>query len=1239
MSVKWTEEQQKVIDLRDRNILVSAAAGSGKTAVLVERIISRITDENDPADVDRLLVVTYTEAAAAEMKERIGAAIEKKLEEQPGNVNLEQQSTLIHNASIMTIHSFCLSVIRDHFHVIGIDPAFRIAEEGELRLLMQDVLEELIENFYAEGSEAFLNFVDQYGTGRNDQKIEELILQLYEYSRSYPQPEKWLKECVDNYEIDPEKMEEADVVQEAKARVRQNLTDVKGFVQQAIEVCELPAGPYMYGEMLDSDLVQIEQLEGAETFCQQEQIVSNFTWKRLSGKKDPTVDPELKEKAQGLRKQAKKLIEDLKANYFYAPVDEWIRDMQEAQKAMKMLVLLVQAFAEAFSEKKRQRNLLDFSDMEQFALRILTEEKEGKLVPSAVAQEYQERFEEVMIDEYQDSNLVQETILTSVSRESAGQNNLFMVGDVKQSIYRFRLSRPELFMGKYNSYSTQESSRQRIDLDRNFRSRGEVLDSTNYIFRKLMRKEFGEIIYDDKAALHLGASFPELPDENVFTDQTELLLYNQTGLRSSEAREEEARMIAQRMKELLSTGVVLDKETGEYRPVHYRDMVILTRSLQGWAEVFASILAEEGIPAYSVSREGYFETYEVSVLLDYLKVLDNARQDLPLTAVLTSPFAGLTAAELSVIRLAYPNQLFYEAVEGFCSLSPEEIPETVDKKQAIQVQEKLRKFFEVLDHFREILPYTAIHDLLAEIIDKTGYGLFISAMPGGAQRQANVEMLVEKARAFEGTSYKGLFNFVRYIEQLKKYDVDYGEASIIDEQDDTVRIMSIHKSKGLEFPIVFVAGTGKQFNTQDLKGSIVIHPKNGVGIDVVDLEMRTKAPTFLKKMIQEKTKLENLAEELRVLYVAMTRAKEKLILTGSLKMGEDGLEPYVNHMTDRKSPLSLYQLESANRYLDWILPALLQAEDLKREDGLSGILKTESEEVQQLPIQVRIFDAGEMEFTEDAQRQAEIIAREVLEHWDTSKVYLPGAEEKLEQQMNFLYPYKEEGKMKLKFTVSELKKRESLREEAGEELIQEPEIVPLLPHFMEEQKEGLTGALRGSAYHKFLELHDFSKEYTEELLKEEIELFYQAGRLSKEMADCIRTKDILAFLNSESGRRMTQAAGNGKLWKEQPFVLGVAASEIYPEIYPDIQKRSQETDENRKEETILVQGIIDVWFEEEDGLVLLDYKTDRVRNASQLKELYHAQLDYYAQALEQLLEKPVKEKIIYSFALKEEIIL
>ena len=1240
MGVKWTKQQQQVIDLRDRNILVSAAAGSGKTAVLVERIITMLTDEEHPVNVDELLIVTFTEAAAGEMKERIRGAIEKALEENPENEHLKRQATLIHNAQITTIHSFCLSVIRDHFHVIDIDPGFRTAEEGELKLLRHDVLDELLEEKYVQKEERFLRFSNAYGGRRNDKKLEEMIEKAYDYSRSYPDGEGWLDSCVDAYRVDcAEDLEKSDYGNKIVTWAKAYLEEAKLLNEQATQISLEIDGPAVYEEALKLDAQTIRELLSAKNYNELSGRIQNVEWSRFASCRDKTVSKEKIEAVKDLREQVKGIVSGLKKDYFYQKPEEMAADMQICLPYMEELVGLVKCFSQRFDAKKRQENVIDFSDMEQFALQILAKKTEEGFEPSEVAKEYQDQFREIMIDEYQDSNLIQETILTSISGVSKGKYNIFMVGDVKQSIYSFRLSRPELFMEKFDTYDLEKGPKQRIDLHKNFRSRKEVLDSVNYIFRQIMMRNLGEIDYDDKAALYVGAEYPENPgcETEVLVLNTELKKYDRS-IKASK-QEMEARMIASRIRRLIAEQKVLDKKTGKLRPARYSDIVILTRSVKGIADIFVQELNREGIPAFSGTKEGYFATQEIGVLLDYLKVLDNARQDLPLTAVLTSPFAGLTAVELSVIRLAYPNQLFYEAVEGFCSLSSEEIPETVDKKQAIQVQEKLRKFFVVLDHFREILPYTAIHDLLAEIIDKTGYGLFISAMPGGAQRQANVEMLVEKARAFEGTSYKGLFNFVRYIEQLKKYDVDYGEASIIDEQDDTVRIMSIHKSKGLEFPIVFVAGTGKQFNTQDLKGSIVIHPRNGVGIDVVDLEMRTKAPTFLKKMIQEKTKLENLAEELRVLYVAMTRAKEKLILTGSLKIGEDGLEPYVNHMTDRESPLSLYQLEGANRYLDWILPALLQEEDLKREADLCGILKTESEEVQQLPIKVRIFDAGEMDFTEDAQRQAEVIAREVLEHWDTTKVYLPGAEEKLEQQMNFLYPYKEKGKMKLKFTVSELKKRESLQEEAGEELIQEPEIVPLLPHFMEEQKEGLTGASRGSAYHKFLELHDFSKEYTEELLKEEIELFNQAGRMSKEMADCIRTKDILAFLNSESGRRMTQAAGNGKLRKEQPFVLGVAASEIYPEIYQDIQKRSQEADENRKEETILIQGIIDVWFEEEDGIVLLDYKTDRVRNASQLKELYHAQLDYYAQALEQLLEKPVKEKIIYSFALKEEIIL
>lgn len=1249
MSVKWTKEQQKVIQLRNRNILVSAAAGSGKTAVLVERIISRITDEKDPVDVDHLLIVTYTDAAAREMKERIGAAIEKKLEERPGDLQLEQQATLVHSAPITTTHSFCLSVIRDHFHVIGIDPGFRIAEEGELRLLKQDVLEELLEQSYAAGEEEFLEFVEKYGTGRNDHKIEGIILQMYEYSRSYPQPDRWLDECVEKYDLDMDHLEDAAILKESEARIRERLQGVRRFLELAMQKAEEPAGPYMYGEMLESDLAQLEKVEQAQDYLELEERIRAFAWKRLSAKKDDSVDPDLKETVKELRNTAKKLLGKIQEQYFYVSVEEMVRDMQDSVDVMQTLTGLVRQFTEMLDAKKRQRNMIDFSDMEQFALQILTEEKDGELVPSQVAKEYQEQFEEVMVDEYQDSNLVQETILTSVSRTGQGRKNRFMVGDVKQSIYRFRLSRPELFMEKYETYSLEESEQQRIDLHKNFRSRAEVLESANYFFRKIMRKEFGMIEYDDSAALYTGAEFPE---NEEFSDQTEILLYDKAELNGRDDRETEARMIARRMKEIRQSGRVLDKETGEYRPVQYRDMVVLIRSLQGWADTFSAVLAEEGIPAYSVSKSGYFETYEVSVLLDYLKLLDNARQDLPLTAVLTSPFANMNASELARIRLAYPNVPFYLAVEQYMQEPDEEETEkdeietgfqnvpgnrvmelefvaedsdgTIEDKTGAEkqqeteqkIRQKLQQFWKKTQEFRSRIPFTAIHDLLTEIIEETGYGTYISAMPGGAQRAANVEMLVEKAAAFEGTSYKGLFNFVRYIEQLKKYDVDYGEASIQDEQADTVRIMSIHKSKGLEFPIVFVAGMGKQFNMSDQRGSIVIHSELGVGIDTVDLELRTKAPTFLKSLIQEKTKLENMAEELRVLYVAMTRAKEKMILTGITDLEKWNMEENAEANDGTEERLDLPQLENAKCYLDWILPAW-------REDA---------------PAEIRIFTDAELEFAENVTQQTEQLALDVLEHWDTSKSYLPTLGENLEEQMDYVYPYQEDGKMKLKFTVSELKKRAYLEEESGEEMYKEPELVPLIPRFMQEEEEGLKGASRGSAYHKLLELLDFSRVYDEKLLKEVIAGFQKTGKLSEEMARCIRPRDILAFLQCESGRRMTDAARAGLLYKEQPFVLGVDADVIYPEWKEAAQGQNpvgiQET-----QETILVQGIIDVYFEEEDGLVLLDYKTDRVNSAEELKEKYHAQLDYYAQALEKLRDKPVKEKIIYSFGLRKEMTL
>lgn len=1217
MGVKWTKEQQKVIELRNRNILVSAAAGSGKTAVLVERIIQMLTDEEHPMDVDRLLIVTFTEAAASEMKERIRSAIETALEVNPGNAHLQRQSTLIHSAQITTIHSFCLSVIREHFHLIDMDPGFRIAEEGELRLLKQDVLSELLEECYVNQEERFMELVEKLGSGKNDKKLEGMILQLYEYSRSYPQPQKWLEHCVNQYAECETYLkqegtgEEPVFLRRALDWAQKYIEDLVELADQCIRICEEPDGPYMYAPMLEEDRIILDKLAGAADFEELYERLSDIKWKALSRKKDESVDSEKRTQVQDIRKQIKDLIGELGKTYFYETPAELLLDMANAKGTMEILAELVNRFAIMFADQKQRKHLIDYNDMEQFALQILTEEKEGELIPSQTAREYQEQFYEVMIDEYQDSNLIQEAILTSVSTVSREKYNIFMVGDVKQSIYRFRLSRPELFMEKYDSYSSEDSEMQKIDLHKNFRSRPEVLDGVNYIFRQIMRRDLGGIVYDEQAALYPGAEFePVIGADGKSAYEMELLLVDaqKTGNEfelSDNNKQLEVRVIAKRIKELLRTAKVTDKASGQLRPAEYRDIVILMRSVKGWADVVSSILAEEGIPAYIGSTEGYFGTYEISVLLDYLQLLDNQRQDLPLAAVLASPFVGLNPQQLAEIRLAAKEGFFYKAAEGLAQRAGEE----EEKEEKDSLAYKLRAFYLQLTHFREMVPYTAIHELLQKIIEETGFSLYVAAMPGGERRIANVEMLVEKAAAFEGTSYKGLFNFIRYIEQLQKYDVDYGEANIADEQENTVRIMSIHKSKGLEFPIVFVAGMGKKFNTTDITGSVIIHPEWGVGLDAVDLQRRTKIPTFLKKTIQQEIKLENLGEELRVLYVALTRAKEKLILVGcpsqkQLKeVSEDGMLCQKAVRRADGEVLPFYTLIGANSYLHWVVPALMG------EDA---------------PVHCRIIGRTEMEEEEEIEQRSELLARDVLEHWATGTVYDAKLREHLEVQSQYHYPYAEEQKLKLKFTVSELKKRAYLQEESGETVYEEPEVVPLIPQFLQEE-EVLTGASRGSAYHKLLELLNYELAYDENSLTAMMEELQKERKLSDEMVQCIRKADILRFLNSDSGRRMQAAAKRKQLSKEQPFVLGIDAKEIYPDI--------------KGEERILVQGIIDVYFEEDGELVVLDYKTDNVRSAKELRDRYHAQLDYYAQALEQLLQKKVKEKIIYSFTLGEEIII
>ena len=894
----WTTEQEQVIAARNCNLLVSAAAGSGKTAVLVERIITRLTEGEDPLNVDQLLVVTFTEAAAAEMKERIRGAIEKKLEEEPENIHLQRQATLIHHARITTIHSFCLSVVRDYFHTIDLEPGFRTMEEGERKLLMQEVMEELLEEEYRKGEASFTDFVEMAATGRDDRKVEELILNLYEFSRSNPDPETWLCDSIQSYEeAENQPWDSLPFVKLALEQTWASLEDLEQSLVYAKSVCEDTDGPAAYEAAIVSDIERIRKLRKAESFQKLQEALSGLSFDRLATNRDQSVSEEKIQTVKSLRDQVKKELTSIRDQFFYETVEELRGDLRRAKPFVQELVRLTVAFGQAFEAKKQSQGVIDFGDMEQYALRILRKEE--------IAEEYRNKYEEIMIDEYQDSNLIQETLLTQISRVNRGKYNVFMVGDVKQSIYRFRLSRPELFMEKYETYGIEaDGPKRRIDLHKNFRSRREVLDAVNYLFYQIMTKALGRVEYDEQAALYVGAQFEEKPGFD-----TEVLLIEEGD--SLESKELEARAVAARIKELKAGMVIFDKESGTCRSVAYRDIVILLRSLKGWTDIFSNVLNEEGIPTFCGTKEGYFQTREISLLLDYLKILDNEKQDLPLTAVLASCFGGLTSEELAQIRCAYPEGPFYQAAMYYAR----------ERKDP-----KLCAFFAQVHAFRKQVPYTAIHELLETIVSVTGYRDYVLALPGGVQRRANLDMLIEKAKAYESTSYKGLFHFLRYVEQLRKYQVDYGEANTSDEMADAVRLMSIHKSKGLEFPVVIVAGMGKRFNTQDIHSQMVIHQDLGIGVDAVYLKERMQAPTFLKKMIQNETRLENLGEELRVLYVALTRAKEKLILTGTLKSVEEKRKQYDRIRSQTGRPLAFGLLQKAASYLDFLVPALMRLE-------------------------------------------------------------------------------------------------------------------------------------------------------------------------------------------------------------------------------------------------------------------------------------------------------------------------
>ena len=1210
MDVKWTSEQKKVIDLRDRDILVSAAAGSGKTAVLVERIVNRICVDNPPVDIDRMLVVTFTKAAAAEMRERVSRAIDSLKEQKPDDENLQRQSTLVHNALITTIDSFCLFVVQNNFAQLNLDPDFRIGDQAELKLMLKDALAQVFEDNYArEDNEEFINLIDTYSKGRNDSAVRQMVEDIYYKAGSSSWPRKWMNSLLRLYDIKSAKqLEDSEIIKEIVDYSRVLLEEAVQELTMAKDLASATPGLEKYALTLSEDIALFDGMADVTGYVGMQEFLNKISFGRIAVIRKFDGDEKKKERVKSMRDATKKKVDGIKQKYFGMSIELMYEQLERQRPFVKELIRLSLEFYDAMEAVKTRKRVFDFSDIEHFALRILVDEQ--TLEPTETAREFSKHFEEIMIDEYQDSNQVQEDILTAISREHQGVGNMFMVGDVKQSIYRFRMARPELFMEKYNTYTSDDSAHQRIDLHKNFRSRNEVLDFTNDIFYKIMAADLGNVQYDDDAALYPGASYPKE------TMRPELLLVDYKDEDLSEIIEDkvqiEALLIANRIRSLMENGMVTDKKTGQLRAVQYRDIVILSRSVATWGNTVAAVLKDCDIPAHVESNTGYFSSYEIQVILSMLRILDNPLQDIPMAAVLASPIVGMDDEELAQIRSAFRGVSFAQA--ALSAMAGEDGYE----------DEKLKAFALVFERLRGAVADTPIHELLYRMLDETGFYRYASAMPAGKRRRQNIDMLIEMAAAYEKTSYKGLFHFVRYIDIQQKYEIDYGEADTAGENDDVVRIMTIHKSKGLEFPVVFVSGLGKGFNTQDTKSDLVIHEKLGLGLVEKTKSPRTKRPSLIRNEIASRIKRENLGEELRVLYVALTRAKEKIILTGGLSNAQKSFEKYRGNV-NANQPISFGQREGAGCYLDWIIPAMLSYPD---KYTVSTVDATE------------LAARTAMDMAANDISKAQLIAH--ISAADETKA------KELAEEFDFEYAYASDITKKSKYSVSELKhdsmveKYDSTEKEAERPKFLLEEKETYVPDFARDDEAGGAsneskepknaagvnqGALRGTAVHRVMECLDFkslcdidTKDHVavRAFVKKSMDEMLKKGLITDDMYRLTRPKLIEQFISSDVAARMAQADKRGDLYKEKPFVMDY--------------------------EGVLVQGIIDVFWLENDKIVLLDYKTDRVNAAKELIDRYSTQLKLYADALGRIFSTDGKsiqadERLIYSFRLQQTIVI
>lgn len=1177
--MNYTKEQEQAIFLRGKNIMVSAGAGAGKTRVLVSRMAELIMDKEHPIEADRFLVMTFTNAAAAEMKERIGTELEERLEKDPDNLYLRKQIRKIRQADISTIHSFCNHLIRTHYNELAIDPSFRIGEEGELFLLRQQAVEQVLEEAYASGRESFLQFVEAYAPGKNDTVLEEMIEDLYHFSRSFPNADGWFEKTGKEAAILAGKdgWDTSAAVTLLLSKAQKESLQIQEELYQLLESVTEDS-PEKYTGLLQEIKEYIDSLTQAKDYNSYYKVLSQKSISSFPRASQKEKEWELYEEVKEFHQKVREQINSQKENVFTTPAEELQREAAVIYPLLEEYMALTKRFAEIYFLCKKEKNVYDFDDLEHFALELLVEsyDKQGEAQPSETAKELSKKYKMIFVDEYQDTNLVQETILEMLLNKK--HNSLFTVGDVKQSIYRFRQARPDLFLRRKDQYISQADAGVSIELRDNFRSAPGVLTFTNYIFSQLMEKEFGGVDYNEKTALRPGDGGPMMQDEET----SEILFFQKDSASAlKEVPEDilaESAVICKRIKELIEEGY------------HYGDMVILLRSGAGRMEPMAEFLEQEGIPVSCDNKTGYFQTREITVMLNYLSIVDNIYQDIPMASVMLSSIGKFTEEELVKLRV-----LIEEPVRGkyklydFMRLYMQEGTEEELKK-------KIRDFLMDLLYFRQQKKEQPLSTLLWDIYERTGFYYDVQLMPDGEKRKENLLMLLKKAEDYEKTVFKGLFYFNRYMKQLKSYEIEMGEDGTSMEEEDVVKIMTIHKSKGLEFPVVFVSGLSKKFNRMDLNKAVLCHPELGIGMECVNTTLRFHHPSLMKKAIQEKVWKDTLEEEMRILYVAMTRAKRKLILTGVIKSEEleAGMRASIQAQKWR-----------AGSMMDWILPVM--AEQFRNTDKIW--------------LKARLFSWSDIEelFNAREREEATFSYRHFIEK------YVEGQDSSLiKKAFSHVYPNMEATKWKRKYSVSELKSLSQITLPNEESVVYEPdEEERIIPQFLKEEREEVGGAAKGTIVHKIMEMLPFAKIQTKKQLFDWITDLEQNYPESKQISAKWLYRGIEAFLFSEQGEKIRKMDEAGKVKKELPFTVGLPVSLI-----------NQDTE---AEDTVVVQGVIDACADMGNHLCLIDYKTDQIKEGEeqQLLDRYGNQMLYYKAALEQILEKRVSEIYLYSFSLKK----